>query len=165
LRLFTRREFGIDKNLRYILRYFAGGVFMETVPANTMGQPGRVRVALSYVVSAIPVLMMLLSAVFKFFPSFVADGFAQLGWPVSISITLGIVELACAVLYILPRTSVVGAILVTGYLGGATATHVRVGDPSFFIPTLLGVLAWLGLWMRDRRIRDLIPLTEASYQK
>jgi len=73
-------------------------------------------------------------------------------------LTLGIVEASCAILYLIPRTAVLGAILVTGYLGGAVATHARVGDPAFITPALLGVIAWLGLFLRDRRVRALIPL-------
>jgi hypothetical protein len=110
------------------------------------------------VLSALPVLMLLMSAVMKFIkPEDVVKGFAQLGWDESLSLALGIVELTCTILYVIPRTSVLGAILVTGYLGGATATHVRIGDP-FIIPIALGVLVWLGLFLRDQRLRALIPL-------
>jgi hypothetical protein len=69
---------------------------------------------------------------------------------------LGIVELTCTILYVIPRTSVLGAILLTGYLGGATATHVRVAD-AYFMPILVGVLVWLGLYLRDTRLRALVP--------
>jgi len=111
----------------------------------------------SYVVSAIPVAMMIFSAVLKFFPSVVADGFNQLGWPVGLAPILGVIELACVIVYLYPRTAVLGAILVAGYLGGATATHVRVGDGFFFAPFLLGVLAWVGLWLREPRLKALLP--------
>ena len=111
----------------------------------------------SYVLSAIPVAMMIFSAVLKFFPSVVADGFNQLGWPVRLAPILGVIELACVIVYLYPRTAVLGAILVAGYLGGATATHVRVGDGFFFAPFLLGVLAWLGLWLREPRLKALLP--------
>ena len=70
---------------------------------------------------------------------------------------LGVLELACTILYAIPRTSVLGAILLTGYLGGATATHVRVGD-SFIMTVVLGVVVWGGLFLRDARLRALIPL-------
>jgi hypothetical protein len=75
---------------------------------------------------------------------------------------IALVELACAVLYVIPRTAVLGAVLVTGYLGGAVATHVRVGDPSFVMPLVLGVLAWAGLYLRDARVRSLLPLRTAA---
>jgi hypothetical protein len=93
-------------------------------------------------------------------PPGLAQGFAHLGYPVSLALGLGIVELACAIIYAIPRTSVLGAILVTGYLGGATATHVRIGDPisNLLTPIVLGVLAWGGLYLRDTPLRALLPL-------
>lgn len=84
-------------------------------------------------------------------------GFAHLGWPMAVAMPLGIVELLCTVLYLIPATAVLGAILLTGYLGGAIATHVRIGEP-FLVQLLLGVIFWLGLYLRDERIRALIPL-------
>ena len=93
-------------------------------------------------------------------PPEVIEGFVRLGYPESLALGLGILELACTAVYLIPRTSVLGAILLTGYLGGATATHVRVGDPfsMFIIPVILGVLVWGGLFQRDPRLRALIPL-------
>ena len=90
-------------------------------------------------------------------PAPVVQGFAHFGYPESLALSIGILELACTVVYVIPRTSVLGAILLTGYLGGATATHVRIGDP-FFVPVGLGVLVWGGLFLRDDRLRALIPL-------
>jgi hypothetical protein len=110
-----------------------------------------------YIVSALPILTLLFSGVMKLVkPTAVVEGTAQLGWDESLILGLGIVELACTVVYAMPRTAVLGAILLTGYLGGATATHVRVGDP-FFGPIILGVLVWGGLWLRDPRLRALLP--------
>src|SRR5438093_8986032 len=112
------------------------------------------------IMSALPVLMLLLSGVMKLVkPAAVVDGFARLGYPESLTVGIGIVELACAALYVVPRTSVLGAILLTAYLGGATATHVRIGEP-FFMPILLGVLVWGGLFLRDERLRALLPLRQ-----
>ena len=111
--------------------------------------------------SALPLLMLLPSAAMKFLkPPEVIEGFVRLGYPESLALGLGILELACTAVYLIPRTSVLGAILLTGYLGGATATHVRVGDPlsMFIIPVILGVLVWGGLFLRDPRLRALIPL-------
>jgi hypothetical protein len=85
------------------------------------------------------------------------EGFAKLGYPERAALWIGIVEIACTVLYLIPRTAVLGAILLTGYLGGATNTHVRVGEP-FYMPVLLGVLVWLGLFLREPRLRPLVPL-------
>jgi hypothetical protein len=85
----------------------------------------------------------------------------QLGFPESVIVGLGIVLLACVILYVIPGTSILGAILLTGYLGGAVASHVRVGDPLFshvLFPVYLGVLVWGGLFLREPRLRQLMPL-------
>lgn len=111
-----------------------------------------------YVMSALPVLMLLFSAAMKFArPAPVVEGFAHLGYPESLALPLGLIELTYTILYVFPRTAVLGAILLTGYLGGAVATHVRIGEP-FIMPAVLGVLVWGGLFLRDPRIRALIPL-------
>lgn len=110
------------------------------------------------IISALPVLLLLFSGVMKLMkPAPVVQGFAHFGYPESLALSIGILELACTVVYVIPRTSVLGAILMTGYLGGATATNVRVGD-SFFVPVGLGVLVWGGLFLRDDGLRALIPL-------
>jgi len=109
------------------------------------------------VLSALPVLLLVFSAAMKFVkPAAVVEGVTRLGYPESLILGIGILELACTVVYLIPRTSILGAILLTGYLGGATATHVRVGDP-FIAPVLLGVLVWGGLYLRDDRLRALVP--------
>jgi len=110
------------------------------------------------ILSALPVLLLLFSAVLKFMkPPAVTEGFQKLGYPDNTLLPLGFVELISTVLYVIPQTSVLGAILVTAYLGGATASHLRVGEP-FFGPIILGMIAWLGLFLRDRRLRSLLPL-------
>jgi hypothetical protein len=86
----------------------------------------------------------------------VVKGFGDFGYDPSILVPLGIVELLCVILYVIPQTAVLGAILLTGYLGGATATHVRVGD-AFIAPVIMGVILWLGLYLRDSRLRALVP--------
>ena len=108
------------------------------------------------VVSALPVIMLVMSGVMKVMRlPMVVDGFKQLGYSERVIVPIGIVELACAALYVLPPTAVLGAILVTGYLGGATATHVRAGQwPTGAV--VLGVLAWVGLYLRDRRVRAAV---------
>ncbi|MFG0306681.1 MAG: DoxX family protein [Phycisphaerales bacterium JB040] len=88
----------------------------------------------------------------------VEQGFADLGWPSSLAPALGIVELVCVALYLLPKTAVLGAILITGYLGGATSAHARLEEVELAVPVLLGVLAWVSLWLRDPRVRALAPL-------
>lgn len=86
------------------------------------------------------------------------EGSVKLGYPAGEVLPLGIVLLGCVVLYAIPRTAVLGAILLTGYFGGATATQVRVQDPWLVFPVFLGVLTWFGLFLGDARIRSLIPL-------
>ena len=110
------------------------------------------------IMSALPALMLLFSGVMKLVkPPSVMEGFTRLGYPESLALGIGIVELACVIVSLIPRTSILGAILLTGYLGGATATHLRIGEP-FFMPIILGVLVWGGLFLRDDRVRALIPL-------
>ena len=111
------------------------------------------------VVSAIPVVMLTMSAIFKFArPPMVIEGMTKMGWEnKDVLLTLGIVELGSVIIYLIPQTAVLGAILLTGYLGGAAATHVRVGE-SWIGPVVFGVLVWLGLFLRDARIRALIPI-------
>jgi hypothetical protein len=115
-----------------------------------------------WVLSALPILMMLFSAAMKFSnrSDVVAMFVGKLGYPEGTLFTIGVVELACAVLFAIPQTAVLGAVLVTGYLGGAIATHVRVGDP-FAPPLALAVMAWVGLYLRDERLRELLPLRKA----
>jgi hypothetical protein len=111
------------------------------------------------VISAIPVLALVLSASMKLSqkPEVVAMFTSKLGYPAGVLVGLGLLELACAAIYVVPRTSVLGAILLTGYLGGAIATHVRVGE-AFVLPLVLGILVWLGLYLRETRLRALAPL-------
>jgi hypothetical protein len=90
----------------------------------------------------------------------VVKAFAELGLPMSISVPIGIVELACVVLYAVPLTSVLGAVLLTGYLGGAIAIHARIGSPLFsntLFPVYVAGLLWLGLFLRDRGLGKFIP--------
>jgi hypothetical protein len=124
----------------------------ETLPVSKkMVWAGRIA-------SAVPVLMLVMSAVMKFAkPPSVIEGFAHLGLPVTLAFGLGVLELACTAIYLIPRTAVLGAILLTGYLGGAVVTHLRVGDP-FIGPIIFGVLIWAGLFLREPRLRSLIPL-------
>ncbi|HLJ61013.1 MAG TPA: DoxX family protein [bacterium] len=114
------------------------------------------------IVSTVAVLFLLLDgALHVMMPAQVVQAFARLGYPVSLAPTLGILEIVCVVVYVFPRTSILGAILLTGYLGGATATQVRVGSPLFaeaLFPVYIGVLIWGGLCLREDQLRVLIPL-------
>jgi hypothetical protein len=110
------------------------------------------------VISAVCVLFLLLDSIIHVMnvPP-VVEAFAKLGFPDSLALTLGVLELVCIALYVIPRTSILGAILLTGYLGGATALQVRISGPAWF-SILLGVLIWAALFLRDQRVRELIPL-------
>jgi hypothetical protein len=110
------------------------------------------------IVSAVPAVSLLASAAAKLSGSAqVAEGIAKLGYAPTVLPALGLVELLCVLLYLIPRTAVLGAVLLTAYLGGATATHVRLGQP-FLTPVLIGVLVWAGVFARDGRLRALLPL-------
>lgn len=113
------------------------------------------------VIGALPALFLLVDGAMKLAkPALVVEATVGLGYTENVIIPLGVVLTLCTILYAIPRTSVLGAILLTGYLGGAVATHVRVGDGLFPIsfPIMLGVLLWGGLYLRDDRLRALIPL-------
>ena len=110
------------------------------------------------ITSALPALVLLFSGVMMLVkPAAVVQELVRLGYPERLALGIGIIELACTIVYLIPRTSILGAILLTGYLGGATATHVRIGDP-FYFPVLFGVLVWLGRFLCDERLRTLLPL-------
>jgi hypothetical protein len=114
-----------------------------------------------WVLSALPALFLLFDAVMKLVkPAFVVEGTMKYGYPESSIIPLGIVLLASTFVYLIPRTAVLGAILLTGYLGGAVATHVRAEEGWFPIlfPVVFGALLWVGLVLRDARLRALVPL-------
>jgi uncharacterized membrane protein YphA (DoxX/SURF4 family) len=110
------------------------------------------------IISAVLAVLLSMSALMKFTNSpELTEGMTHLGWPTHLAVALGITELTCAILYAIPQTSVLGAILLTGYLGGAIATHARIGE-YFLIQIGIGVLVWLGLYLRDHRLRALLPL-------
>ena len=91
----------------------------------------------------------------------VREAMAPLGYPAELGLVIGIIEAICLILYVVPQTAVLGAILLTGLLGGATAAHLRVGDPLFthvLFGVYVGILAWGGLYLRDEKLRALIPL-------
>jgi hypothetical protein len=125
--------------------------------------PRAMRLA-GWVMSGLVIAFLVMDSVMKLLPIDMAvEITGQLGYPSSVPLVrgLGILTLACTILYAVPRTSVLGAILLTGYMGGAMATHLRVGSPLFshlLFGFYLGVLAWGGLWLRDARLRALIPV-------
>lgn len=114
---------------------------------------------IGWVLSIIPSLLLIMSGVMKFMPMTpeVEEGLQHIGWRADQVPTLGILEIACVIIYLIPQTAVLGGILVTGYMGGAIATHVRVGDP-FIVQAIIPIVFWLGLWLREPRLRELIPI-------
>jgi hypothetical protein len=113
-----------------------------------------------WIVSILPSLFLLLDGAMKLVkPQFVVDATTRLGYAESVILPLGVVLLACTVLYLIPQTAGLGAILLTGYLGGAVATHVRYFEGWFgvFFPAVFGVVLWVGLLLRDARLRALLP--------
>lgn len=112
------------------------------------------------IISALAVLFLTFDVTIKILRlPFAVDSTVQLGFPASSVLTMGLIELVCLVLYLVPRTSVIGAILWTGYLGGAIATHLRLSNPMFshvLFPLYVAVLLWGGLWLRDPRARALL---------
>lgn len=126
--------------------------------AESSARPSRGLVWTGWVLTALPAALLVFSAVMKLMkPQAVVEGFAHFGIPEHLIIPLGIVELACTLVYLVPRTAGLGAILLTGYLGGATFANVRGGE-SFFMTVVLGIVVWGGLFLRDPRVRQLIPL-------
>lgn len=114
------------------------------------------------VMSGLAVTFLLFDSVIKLVthPS-VVEAFPQIGYPLSTAVAIGVIELACLALYVVPRTAVLGAILLTGYLGGAVASHVRIGSPLFthtLFPIYVAALIWGGLFVRETRLRELVPL-------
>lgn len=126
----------------------------------TRASVGQVRTG--WVISGLVTAFLLFDIIGKLTkPAAVVEALQQTGWPVEMSVTIGLILLACTVLYVIPRTAVLGAILLTGYLGGAVATNLRLENPLFthtLFPVYFGVLTWIGLWLREPRIRSLFPL-------
>jgi len=111
------------------------------------------------IMSAVPVLLTLFGAVMKVAKVAAAvEGMTRAGLPERLVVPIGILELICVTVYSIPRTSVLGAILLTGLMGGATVTTLRIGDPTRPEPVILGKMTWGGLYLRDVRMRELIPL-------
>ncbi len=125
----------------------------------TVAVTSKKRLRAGQIVSALPVLLLLFDTVIKLMKiAPVVDGFQRLGYPESLARGIGLLELACVVVYVIPRTAVPGAILLTGFLGGAIATHLRIGDPAFnrtLFPLYVGALLWLGLFLRGARLARL----------
>lgn len=125
----------------------------ETTATRWMVWAGRV-------ISLWPVFVVLMSATWKLTrnPWYVGE-FARIGWQESSLNLLAFLQLGCIVLYLIPRTAILGAVLLTGYLGGAIATYTRIGEPyPVLVPLSTSIIAWLGIYLRDARLRSLLPL-------
>ncbi|HZZ39797.1 MAG TPA: DoxX family protein [Acidobacteriaceae bacterium] len=118
------------------------------------------------VIAGLVALFLLFDAAMKFVkPKSVADAFVRSGWPIEVSSTLGALLLISTILYLIPKTSILGAILLTGYLGGAVAANLRLEEPLFshtLFPVYFGVLVWGSLWLRDSKLQALVPLRQNS---
>lgn len=124
--------------------------------------PSKLPRIIGWTLSGLGAAFMLFSASGKFLqPPAVSEMLGKLGWKMEQMQTIGVVEVACVVLFLIPRTSVLGAVLLTGYLGGATATHVRVGDLWVF-PVVIGVVFWVALGLREPRMWALLPVTKRA---
>ena len=128
---------------------------------DSTARPARAARRTGRILSGLAVLFLAFDATLKLLavPAAV-EGTAQLGYPVSIVQAIGLIEVACLVAYLVPRTAIIGAVLWTGYLGGAIASHARLGHPMFthtLFPVYVAALLWVGLGLRDRRVRALLP--------
>ncbi len=143
---------------------------METVAGNVVGisEPGvsRGRRVTGWIITGLLGAFMLLDALMKFVqPKQVATAFVRTGWPIQLSVPLGVILLVSVILWLVPRTAILGAILLTSYLGGAAAANLRLLNPLFsntLFPVYFGVLVWLALWLREPLVSALIPLRKAS---
>jgi DoxX-like family len=121
------------------------------------------------IMSTLPVLFLIMDGIMKLVkPESVVKATVQLGYPESVIVGIGVTLLVCVTLYVIPQTSVLGAILLTGYLGGAITSHVRVGNPLFthmLFPVYVALLVWGGLYLREPGLRSLFPLRRNRHLK
>jgi hypothetical protein len=127
----------------------------------TVESSAKKRSIAGYVLTGLVALFLTFDTVMKMLQLAPAmQGTIELGYPASTVLTIGLIELVCLVLYLVPRTSVLGALVLTGYLGGAIATHVRVGSPlptHTLFPIYVALMVWGGLYLRESRLRQLLP--------
>ena len=129
---------------------------------NQLGPVSTKKLWAGRVLSSLAILFLLVDGIMKLVnPAPVVEGMIRLGYPLSLTATIGIILLICVVIYAIPQTSILGAILLTGYLGGAVASQLRVGEPLFtnvLFPIYIGALIWGGLYLRNDKLRALIPV-------
>ena len=130
----------------------------DTRPASTTSR----QIIAGRVLSGLAIAFLAFDSIIKVARTQLAiDATVQLGYPAGVTFGIGVVELLALILYVIPRTSVLGALVLTAHLGGAVATHVRLGNPLFshvLFPTYVAALLWGGLWLRDARVRALLPI-------
>ena len=120
--------------------------------------PSKAARITGWIMTILPALLFIFSASMKLaHPPQLDEGFVHMQLPISWAFPLGVLELVCVAIYLIPRTAVIGAILLTGFVGGAMLTHLRVGEPPV-VHVILGIVLWGGLYLRDPRLRALIPL-------
>ena len=138
-------------------------------PATYAAPLPRPKLSAGSVLTALPVLFLAFDSVIKLVViQPVVDSFTHLGWPVHLSVAIGTLELICLTLYLVPRTTLLGALLLTAYLGGAVATHARVESPLLthtLFPVYVAVLLWIGLLLREPRLRQLLSRASASPER
>jgi hypothetical protein len=134
---------------------------VDRTSKSEFGESNKVWVWTGRVLSGITVLFMLFDAISKLaLESHVVDATTKIGYPVAAIRPIGLIALLCTILYTVPRTAVLGAILLTGFYGGAVASKIRIEDPllgSILFAVYLGLMAWGGLYLRDQRLRNLFP--------
>jgi hypothetical protein len=128
-----------------------------------MGTQSKAMTWTGWVITALICVLMTFSGTMKLLnPPQLAEQFTgKFGYPGDVTLYLGIVEISCVILYLIPPTTVLGAILLTGYLGGAVATHVRIHD-NFLAPAIIGIFVWLAVFLRDPRIRAVLPIRRSA---
>ena len=134
---------------------------MAAISSAVVSSVSKGRLWAGWIVTLLVGLFLLFDAAGKLMmPVFVVDAFTRLGIPAGIGFTIGIILTACTVIYLIPRTAVFGAVLLTGYLGGAIAIHMRAGSTLFetIFPVIFGILAWVGIYLREPRLAALMPL-------
>jgi hypothetical protein len=141
-------------------RAHRGDALLLHTYGDSVMQNSKTTVWLSRVMVGLSSLFFIMDGVMKLFkPSFVVSATTELGYPEATIIGIGVTLLVCTALYLVPRTSILGAVLITGYLGGAIASKVRVEGPvfDFVFAIAIGAMVWGGLWLRDTRLRELFP--------
>lgn len=132
---------------------------MNTATSSSPAPPSKARLWIGRVLSAVPILMMLPGIFMNFTRNPQAlEGMKRFGYQESALNLVGALAVIAVVLYAIPRTAVLGAIVMTGFFGGAIATHLRIGDPGWPVALICGILTWAGLYLRDERLRALLPL-------